>query len=209
MTNNVYLYVLNTLSDWEPAYIISELNSGRGFKKNAGKYLVKTFAVTKDPVVTMGGITILPDFTVDDIVAENTSLLLLPGADTWMNPIHQKVLDKAKEFLNEEIIVAGICGATEALAAAGILNDHAHTSNGLDILKKYPAYSGEKLYRNQSAVADGNLITAPGAAPLEFAYEVLKKMNVFTPTVLDNWYGYYKTQDSKYIAALMQELSQQ
>ena len=29
----VYLYVFNTMSDWEYGYLIAELNSGRYFKK--------------------------------------------------------------------------------------------------------------------------------------------------------------------------------
>ena len=32
MQKHVYLYVLDTLSDWEPGYAIAELNSGRFFR---------------------------------------------------------------------------------------------------------------------------------------------------------------------------------
>jgi putative intracellular protease/amidase len=203
----IYMYILDTLSDWEPVYVLSELNSARGFKKGAERYAVKTFAINNDPVVTMGGLTLLPDLTVEDIKAEDTALLLLPGADTWLDRRHKPVIEKVKAFLDEHILVAAICGATDALANAGLLNNRKHTGNGLEILKKYPAYKGEHLYKDEPAVTDGNLITAPGVAALEFAYEVIKKLDVFTPPVLENWYCYYKTQDPKYIATLMQELS--
>ncbi len=208
MVNHVYMYVPDTLSDWEVGYAISELNSGRGFKKDAGRYVVKTFGITKSPIVTMGGVTILPDLTLNDIKAENASLLLLPGADTWTENIHKKVLDKAKEFLDKDVPVAAICGATQALAAAGLLNDRMHTSNGLDAIKHFPAYKGEKLYRHESAVTDNNLITAPGVSPLEFAYHIIKRLGVFSPAALENWYGFFKTYDPKYIGALMHELLQ-
>jgi putative intracellular protease/amidase len=208
MAENIYMYVFNTLSDWEPSYIVSELNSGRAFKKTAGKYNVKTFGLTKDPVTTMGGIKILPDLTIDEISAENTALLLLPGGDTWMDENNKKVLEKTREFLDRGILVAAICGATQALASAGMLNDRIHTSNGVAIVKQYPNYDGEKFYINEPAVTDKNLITAAGAAPLEFAYHVIKKLEVFTPTVLENWYGYYKTQDSKYLSAIIREFSE-
>ncbi len=204
--NTIYMYVLDTLSDWEPVYILSELNSGRGFKPEADRYTVKTFGINKDPVVTMGGITILPDLDIDEVDASDCAVLLLPGADTWLDPRHEPVLEKTKGFLNQHILVAAICGAVDALAQEGLLNNRKHTGNALDLLKKYPAYRGEYLFRDRPAVADGNLITAPGVAPLEFAFEVIKKLDVFTPTVLDNWYCYYKTQDPRYIAALMQEL---
>jgi hypothetical protein len=31
----IYIYVLDTLADWEIGYLTSELNSGRFFKKDA------------------------------------------------------------------------------------------------------------------------------------------------------------------------------
>lgn len=31
----MYVYVLDTLADWEPGYVISELNSGRFSKERA------------------------------------------------------------------------------------------------------------------------------------------------------------------------------
>jgi hypothetical protein len=35
----VYLYVLDTLADWEPGYVISELNTGRYFRREAPSIL--------------------------------------------------------------------------------------------------------------------------------------------------------------------------
>lgn len=206
--NNIYMYIQDTMADWEPVYVLSELNSARGFKKEAGRYVVKTFAVNKNPVVTLGGLTLLPDLTVDDIEAENTALLLLPGADIWLDRKHKPVIEKIKEFLDKHILVAAICGAVDALAHAGLLNNRKHTGNGLEILKNYAAYDGEYFFKDEPAVTDGNLITATGVASLEFAYEVIKKLDVFAPAVLENWYCYYKTQDPRYVNTLMQELAE-
>jgi hypothetical protein len=33
MNNTVYLYVFDTMSDWEIGYLTAELNSGRYYKK--------------------------------------------------------------------------------------------------------------------------------------------------------------------------------
>lgn len=38
----VYLYVLDTMADWEPGYAAAELNSGRFFKANAPRVTVRT-----------------------------------------------------------------------------------------------------------------------------------------------------------------------
>lgn len=201
----VVLYILNTLADWELGFAISELNSGRYFKKGIEPFTIKTFALTKESVKTMGGMRIIPDVTVDEIKTENCALLLLPGSDIWFEPQHEPVFKKVKEFLNAGIPVAAICGATLALANAGILDNLAHTSNDLNFLKSVcSSYKGEKGYREEPAVTDGNLITASGIAPLEFAYHIFKRLDVFDNETLEAWYMLYKTREPKYFFTLMQ-----
>ncbi len=51
----VYLYVFNTMSDWEYGYLIAELNSGRYFKKNLEPLKLVTVGNTKEIITTMGG----------------------------------------------------------------------------------------------------------------------------------------------------------
>src|SRR5664279_2124980 len=96
----IYVYVLDTLADWELGYVTAELNSGRFFKKGEQRVSLKTVSVTQAPIKTMGGMTIVPDCLVDDIVVSETSVLLLPGADTWNDPKHGAILEKASEFLS-------------------------------------------------------------------------------------------------------------
>lgn len=43
----MYVYVLDTLADWEPGYVISELNSGRFFKKTGSGYRLKQSVALK------------------------------------------------------------------------------------------------------------------------------------------------------------------
>ncbi len=61
-----------------------------------------------------------------------------------------------------------------------------------------PNYSGEKYYKMESVVNDENLVTAPGTAPLEFTFQVLKILDVFESESLNSWLNLYKTHDSKY-----------
>ena len=70
----IYVYVLDTLADWELGYVISELNSGRFFKNDAQRVSVKTVSNSKDPIHTMGGLKIMPDCLIDDIVVSETSV---------------------------------------------------------------------------------------------------------------------------------------
>jgi hypothetical protein len=71
-----------------------------------------------------------------------------------------------------------------------------------------PEYTGENFYLNQPAVTDDNLITASGIAPLEFSYEVLKRIDVMKAETLEAWYQLYKTKESKYFYALMESIKE-
>ena len=207
MMKTVYLYVFDTLADWEASYVIAELHSGRYCKKDAIKYAVKTVGLTKETIVTMGGVRIIPDISMEALNTENTGALLLPGGDSWLEPVHTPLLEKAKEFLGSGVCVAAICGATIGLAQAGFLSERHHTSNDLDYLKAVcPAYTGETFYHQEPAVADGNLITASGVAPLEFAYQIIKKLDVFLPQTLEAWYMLYRTREAKYFYMLMESV---
>ncbi|MDT3427716.1 putative intracellular protease/amidase [Paenibacillus forsythiae] len=204
MNNTVYLYVFDTMSDWEIGYLTAELNSGRYYKKGLAPSKIVTVGIEKTPVTTMGGLTILPDIKLDECSIESTDTLILPGGDTWTETIHQPILKIAQKCLKEGVLVAAICGATMALAQTGLLNSRLHTSNDLEYLKMIcPTYTGEKYYKMESAVTDGKLITASGIAPLEFSVHVLRALGVFSSKTLDAWYSLNKSHESKYFYELM------
>jgi putative intracellular protease/amidase len=204
---NVFLYVLDTLADWEIGYLIAEINSGRYLKKNIEKPKIVKVGKNLNPIKTMGGMEITPDIDVQKIKMHKGDLLILPGADAWLNGNNDEILNFVKENLEKDIIVAAICGATIAMANYGLLNGIKHTSNDLGFLKMVcPNYKGEKNYCNQPVVAENNLITATGIAPLEFAYEVFKRTNIMENTVAEAWYNLYKTKDGKYFLELMELL---
>ena len=48
----IYVYVLETLADWELGYVTSELHSGRFFKKDAECVSLKTVSYSKEPIHT-------------------------------------------------------------------------------------------------------------------------------------------------------------
>lgn len=202
-----YLYLLDTLADWETGYAIAELNSNRYFKAEAPHYTVKTFSAGKQTITTMGGVRIVPDYTIEEIALADAGLLLLPGGDLWHEPQHKPVFDLVENFLTADIPVAAICGATIALANAGFLDNRKHTSNDLNyLLQTCPNYNGRSNYLNQPVVADRNLITATALAPLEFAREILAKLDVFSNDTLDAWYQLHQTKSPEYFMKLMQAL---
>lgn len=199
---NIFLYVLDTLADWEISFLTAEINSGRYLRKDIEKPQIIKVGNSMSAIKTMGGIEITPDVDVDNMEIKDGDLVVLPGANTWQNGNNQKIIDKIKQYSN--ITVAAICGATFALADNGILDNKKHTSNDKDYLKMIcKNYKGEALYEYKPAVVDGNLITANGIAPLEFTFEVIKKMNLMKDDTINAWYNLYKTQEPKYFFELM------
>jgi putative intracellular protease/amidase len=193
----IYLYVLNTMADWEVGLAIAELNSHRFFAA-PNNYRVQTFALSKSPVTTMGGITIVPDGTIEEINLESAVMLILPGAETWMQPEQTAVLNLAQRFIDNKIPVAAICGATVAMANAGMLNRIKHTSNNLEYLTTtYPNYHGAEFYQHENAVTDGNVITAGSSSSVDFAYHILKMLHVLKPDSLKFWYAYFDKHSEK------------
>jgi len=205
--NVVYLYVFDTMADWEIGYLTAELASGRYYKKGLAPSKIVTVGTKKTPVITMGGLKILPDIELDECTMENADALILPGGDTWLETVHDPILSMAEQCLKKGIIVAAICGATMGLARKGLLDSNRHTSNDLGYLKMIcPGYGGEQYYKQEAAVTDGNLITASGIAPLEFSLHVLKALDVFSAKTLDPWYNLYRTQKAEYFYALMDSI---
>jgi putative intracellular protease/amidase len=208
MKSTAYLYTLEGLPDWEPALVIAELSSGRFFKEKGKNIPVKTVGLTKATLRTMGGLALTPTMTLDELNEDDIAVFILPGATSWLEEKQTTVLQKTKTFLKNRVLVAAICGATEAMANAGMLNKRPHTSNSLDYLKMmFPdSYQGEVYYVQQPAVTDNNLITANFSSPHDFARHILKKREVFSDEALEAWYQQFVTHDPKYTFALMQAL---
>ena len=203
----IYVYVLDTLADWELGYVTSELNSGRFFKKGEQRVSLKTVSYSQEPIHTMGGMTIVPDCLIDDIVVSKESVLLLPGADTWNNPRHVAILGKAGEFLSFGATACAICGATAALANVGLLDNRPHTSNGPGFLEMFaPGYKGQSFYIDKPSVADNNLITASCTGALLWAKQIIEHLGVFSSNTLEAWYNYFSTGEPENFFALMQSL---
>ncbi len=203
----IYVYVLETLADWELGYVTSELHSGRFFKKDAERVSLKTVSYSKEPIHTMGGLTVIPDCLIDAVVVSETSVLLLPGADTWNDPKHGAIIKKASEFLSIGATVGAICGATTALANFGLLDNRRHTSNGQGFLEMFsPTYKGQSFYIDEPSVADNNLITANPTGSLLWAKQIIERLGVFQSDTLEFWYEYFSTGKAESFFALMQTL---
>lgn len=200
----VHLFVYDTLADWEPGYAIAGINNPE-WQVQPGRYRVRTVGAGTGTATTAGGVTIVPDLAAARLNPAESAMLILPGGDVWdQGGGVPEAVEKAREFLAAGVPVAAICGATAGLARAGLLDAVGHTSNAPEYLQA-TGYAGSARYRAEPAVSDGNLITASGTAPLEFAREVFRMLGLYEPRVLDAWYALFKTGDASHFYALADE----
>lgn len=203
---DVHVLVLDTLADWEPGLAIAHLNAPAPGVPS--KYRVRSVGLTRDAVVTKGGLRILPELTVEELAPANSALLILPGADIWLDSRTDAALKTASAFVEAGVPVAAICGATAGLARAGVLDDRRHTSNAPEFLAA-TGYRGASHYVNAPVVEDGGVITAPATASLDFARHILAKLQVFSAAALDAWYALYSTGKSEHYFAFVEALKRQ
>lgn len=196
----VHLFVLDTMADWEPGFAIAHIN--RPMPGMSSGFRVRTVGQDRTPVRSMGGLTIVPDLSLSEISPSGSAMLILPGADLWSDESTDPVLSMAREFVAAGVPVAAICGATFGLARAGLLDDRLHTSNDPGWLAS-SGYRGGAKYVQEPAVEDGGVITASVTASLEFARLILARLGVFSTRALEAWYGLYKTGDPACYVALM------
>lgn len=200
-SQDVHVFVFDGLSDWEAGYAVAGIN-GPQFQKQPGRYRIRTVAPHEGSVVTMGGIRIQPDLTLDTLRPADSAMLILPGGVAWDEDKHSEAVERARAFLDAGVPVAAICGATAALARGGLLDDRRHTSNAPEYLAA-TRYRGAALYEDAPAVTDRNVVTASGTAPLDFTLHIFRLLDIYTSAVLDAWYNLFKTGRTEYFVALM------
>lgn len=192
MKKEIIFVMLNGFADWEGAFTAVCLNTGVKPGRPV-KYIAKTFSLTKDPVVSIGGFRVLPDYDVHTLPDDCAGLVLI-GGDNWFTPEAESVVPFVEKMIRGNKLVAGICNASVFLGKHGFLNHVKHTSNTLEYLKNMAGqnYTGDAHYVEKQAVRDGNIVTANGTAHLEFCREILYALNADEPEIIEESYSFYK-----------------
>jgi putative intracellular protease/amidase len=188
MSKAVYLLVVEGFADWEPAHAVAEL-------RRHGKFRVESVGLTLEPVISMGGLRILPSKTVADVDVSDVAVFILPGGDRWEKGAIEPELEALLRQLDGAgVPIAAICGATVAIARIGLLRGRRHTSNGLEYLRSHvPGYAEAGTYVDAPAVREAKLITASGLADVEFARELFDELDVLTPAHRALWAQIFRT----------------
>lgn len=189
MKKTVLLFLLSKYADWEGSYVAAELNS----TAESNPYCIKTIGISDEPVYSIGGIKVLTDYTLETVPEEYEALLLIGGTG-WREEVALKIVPLVKETLKRDKLVAGICDGSVFLAKHGFLNDVKHTSNSLEDVMTYAnvEYTNAQGYVEVPAMMDGNIITASGTSPLEFAKLIFTKLQLDSEQAINKWYDFYK-----------------
>ena len=128
------------------------------------------------PVSSSGGLRVLPDLAVENIDPAMLDALIICGGTAWAQAEAPQITTVLRNTLAAGKVVAGICDGTLPLARAGLLDRVAHTSNSTENLAA-TGYAGAAFYHDQPrAVRSGQIITAPGTAPVSFTAAVLEAL---------------------------------
>ncbi|TPR23182.1 glutamine amidotransferase [Apilactobacillus timberlakei] len=179
--------ILDKYSDWESAYLSSQLNQDENWK-------VET-ASNSNYVKSIGGINTKVDYKLEN-VPNNIDLLVLIGGNSW-DIKNDKLFNVIKDSFDNNIYIGAICAAVNYLAKNGFLNNYKHTGNSKYMMEQFKNYKNKDNFIESQAIKDRNLVTANGTASLEFTNSVLKMINEDSDENIDKMtymykYGFYE-----------------
>ena len=184
----IHVLIFDGFADWEPAHALAEL-------RRWGKRTIRTVGFAPTPVVSMGGLRVMPDCDLAAVRPEAIELLILPGGDLWQSGAYPRSVVEAliAALLIAETPIAAICAGTLALARAHALDDRRHTSNMRNYLPAHAReYSGGAHYVESPVVTDRHVITASGLASVDFARAIFAELGIFTAKYEALWFEMFK-----------------
>jgi putative intracellular protease/amidase len=186
MKPRVYFFVFDGFADWEPAHAFCQI-------RKSGKHEVFTAGFSQQPVISMAGLKISPDVTIDEVDPQDTAFFMLPGGDMWEKQSHEKIKALLQRLHGDNVLIGAICAATLEIARAGLTRGIRHTSNAKKYLNSMVAdYRDDTYYVEELAVSDKNIITASGLGSLEFAREVMSSLKVYSDADIELWFDMFK-----------------
>lgn len=188
------LYILlDQYADHEIPFLAQGVTTDEVGPRKELKYVNKIVAATMEPVQSIGGFRMLPDYSFDTMPKDYAALVLIGGYG-WQSKEANKLVSTVKDAVAKGRLVGAICNAASWMAMHGFLNEVQHTGNGLLALQQWAGenYTNTAGYKNEQAVRDGNIITANGTGQLEFACLMLKALENDSPEMIDRFQMFYQ-----------------
>jgi YHS domain-containing protein/putative intracellular protease/amidase len=129
-----------------------------------------TVAETKQPVVTTGGLTIMPDYTF--ATAPPPKIIVIPAQQGAGDAMLQWI---RKSSENTDLTMS-VCNGASVLAKTGLLDGRAATNHHNEYIQFAAEFPKVQLKRGVRWVEDGNLATSAGlTAGIDLALHVVER----------------------------------
>ena len=187
MRDTVYFLVFDGFADWQAALALCEI-------RRPGDWRVQTVGFSQAPIMSMGGLTVLPDLALSDLDPESAALMILPGGTFWERGEIDLVSAVVRRLHAGGTTIGALSSGVLALAYAGLVDTRRHTGNYAGHVEMYvPDYAGAAHYDGDAlAVADDAVITAGGVGNVEFAREVIRALGLYDERDTTTWYRLFK-----------------
>lgn len=200
---NIAIYATETMSDWEYAYLTTQVAEAEA--QVPDRFKVLFVGESLEAVRSKGGIEVVPCLTLQDIQNRtDIAAFVVPGADTYFDG-HEQLLETIRVLNGNGVLLAAICGGTVAFARAGVLDHCKHTSNAQGFLATVN-YANIDGYKEEDVVFDGGVITASGLAPVLFTAAVLRAAGVYPDDVVDAWLQLHEQRTEAAFVELMNKV---
>ena len=137
------------------------------------------------------GLPCQPTRTLDEVVIEDYSCVILPGMINIIPALHdEKLISFLRSLKQQEILIAAISSAPILLAKAGLLKDNKFTGGIWQNFFDYFEFLPRENFKAKAVLQNKNIITAVGFAHQAFARKVLLSLDL-----VDNADNYFKEQN--------------
>lgn len=125
------------------------------------------------------GLACQPTRTLDEVVIEDYSCVILPGMINIAPALHdEKLISFLRSLNQQEVLIAAISSAPILLAKAGLLKDTKFTGGIWQNFFDYFEFLPRENFKAKAVLQDKNIITAVGFAHQEFARKVLLSLGL-------------------------------
>ena len=156
-------------------------------------------------ITSEDGLACQPTRTLDEVVIEDYSCVILPGMINIAPALHdEKLISFLRSLNQQEILIAAISSAPILLAKAGLLKDTKFTGGIWQNFFDYFEFLPRKNFKAQAVLQDKNIITAIGFAHQAFARKVLLSLGL-----VDNADNYFKERNQYSEEELIFNLSEE
>ena len=142
-------------------------------------------------ITSEDGLACQPTRTLDKVVIEDYSCVILPGMINIAPALHdEKLISFLRSLNQQEILIAAISSAPILLAKAGLLEDTKFTGGIWQNFFDYFEFLPRENFKAKAVLQDKNIITAVGFAHQEFARKVILGLGL-----AENTDNYFKEQN--------------